>query len=95
MHANTDEDGFVKKMTYTPGNVHDSKEFDKLLGINKHEHKNKINIDLYCENGFLRAISNQCEMYQNSISNKAYQQYYRMSTKDYQLVFVVLLSTQH
>jgi IS5 family transposase len=31
MHANTDEDGFVKKMTYTPGNVHDSKEFDKLL----------------------------------------------------------------
>jgi IS5 family transposase len=40
MHANTDEDGFVKKMTYTPGNVHDSKEFDKLLGINKH--KNKI-----------------------------------------------------
>jgi IS5 family transposase len=29
-------------MTYTPGNVHDSKEFDKLLGINKHKHKNKI-----------------------------------------------------
>jgi glucose-6-phosphate 1-dehydrogenase len=40
MHVNTDEDGFVKKMTYTSGNVHDSKEFDKLLGINKH--KNKI-----------------------------------------------------
>jgi IS5 family transposase len=37
MHANTDEDGFVKKMTYTPGNVHDSKEFDKLLGINRHK----------------------------------------------------------
>ena len=33
MHANTDEDGFVKKMTYTPGNVHDSQEFDKLLDI--------------------------------------------------------------
>ncbi len=31
MHANTDEDGFVKKMTFTPGNVHDSQEFDKLL----------------------------------------------------------------
>ncbi len=31
MHANTDEDGFVKKMTYTPGNVHDSQEMDKLL----------------------------------------------------------------
>jgi IS5 family transposase len=28
--------------TYTSGNVHDSKEFDKLLGINKHKHKNKI-----------------------------------------------------
>jgi IS5 family transposase len=38
--ADSDEDGFVKKMTYTPGNVHDSKEFYKLLGINKH--KNKI-----------------------------------------------------
>jgi hypothetical protein len=23
MHVNTDEDGFVKKMTYTPGNVHE------------------------------------------------------------------------
>ncbi len=31
MHANTDEDGFVKKMMFTPGNVHDSQEFDKLL----------------------------------------------------------------
>jgi IS5 family transposase len=42
MHVNTDEDGFVKKMTYTSGNVHDSKEFDKLLGINKYKNKNKI-----------------------------------------------------
>ena len=33
MHANTDEDGFVKKMTYTLGNVHDSQELDKLLDI--------------------------------------------------------------
>jgi IS5 family transposase len=24
MHANTDEDGFVKKMAYTPGNVHNN-----------------------------------------------------------------------
>ncbi len=31
MHANTDGHGFVKKMTYTPGNVHDSQEMDKLL----------------------------------------------------------------
>ena len=32
LHANTDEDGFIKKMTYTPGNVHDSQEFEHLLG---------------------------------------------------------------
>lgn len=31
MHINTDEDGFIKKVAYTAGNVHDSKEFDKLL----------------------------------------------------------------
>ncbi len=35
MHANTDEDGFVKKMMFTPGNVHDSQEFDKLLDVSK------------------------------------------------------------
>ena len=32
LHAKTDEDGFIKKMTYTPDNVHDSQEFDHLLG---------------------------------------------------------------
>ena len=36
LHANTDEDGFIKKMTTTPGNVHDSLhnfgEFEHLLG---------------------------------------------------------------
>ncbi len=32
LHANTDEYGFIKKMTYTPGNVHDSQEFEHLLG---------------------------------------------------------------
>ncbi len=36
LHANTDEDGFIKKMTTTPGNVHDSVhdfgEFEHLLG---------------------------------------------------------------
>jgi IS5 family transposase len=31
LHVNTDEDGFIKTMTYTAGNVHDSQEFDKLL----------------------------------------------------------------
>ena len=41
MHANTDEDGFVKKMSYTPGNVHDSQEFDKLLDTYKTKDKIK------------------------------------------------------
>ncbi|CAB5501072.1 hypothetical protein AZO1586I_745 [Bathymodiolus thermophilus thioautotrophic gill symbiont] len=49
MHANTDEDGFVKKMTYTPGNVHDSKEFYKLLGINKHKNKIKTCGEVYAD----------------------------------------------
>jgi hypothetical protein len=31
MHSNTDEDGFIKKMTFTAGNVHDSQELDKLV----------------------------------------------------------------
>jgi hypothetical protein len=48
MHANTDEDGFVKKMAYTPGNVHDSKEFDKLLHFASSFHMFVThNIDMY------------------------------------------------
>ena len=31
MHGNTDEDGFIKTMTFTAGNVHDSQELDKLV----------------------------------------------------------------
>jgi IS5 family transposase len=31
MHSNTDEDGFIKKMTFTATNVHDSQELDKLV----------------------------------------------------------------
>lgn len=31
LYANTDEDGFVKKMTDTPGNVHDAQAMDKRL----------------------------------------------------------------
>jgi IS5 family transposase len=52
MHANTDEDGFVKKMTYTPGNVHDSKEFYKLLGINKHKNKIKTCGEVYADSAY-------------------------------------------
>ena len=51
MHVNTDEDGFVKTMTYTPGNVHDSQELDKLLGIQtiQDKDKNKEKIKTYGE----------------------------------------------
>ena len=30
-HTNVDEDGFVMKLTYTTGSVHDSQEFERLL----------------------------------------------------------------
>jgi IS5 family transposase len=44
MHANTDEDGFVKKMTYTPGNLHDSNAYDKLLGMLRLKSMKRLNI---------------------------------------------------
>ena len=31
MHINTDEDGLIKKVSYTAGHVHDSQELEKLL----------------------------------------------------------------
>jgi IS5 family transposase len=31
LHANTDEDGFIKKLAYSPANDHDSKHFDEVL----------------------------------------------------------------
>ena len=34
-HANVDEDGFIKKLTYTTGKVHDSQEFEHLLTHNE------------------------------------------------------------
>ena len=52
MHANTDEDGFVKKMTFTPGNVHDSKEFDKLLDVGKTKDKLKTCGEVYADSAY-------------------------------------------
>ncbi|CAC9634910.1 hypothetical protein, partial [uncultured Gammaproteobacteria bacterium] len=76
MHANTDEDGFVKKMTYTPGNVHDSKEFDKLLGINKHKNKNKIKTcgEVYADSAYANKKNDEKLGKQN---NKALHRAYR------------------
>ncbi len=35
LHADTDEDGFIKKLTYSPANNHDSQHFDKVLTGNE------------------------------------------------------------
>ena len=51
-HANTNEDGFVKKMTYTSGNVHDSKEFDKLLDMCKIKHSIKTCGQVYADSAY-------------------------------------------
>ncbi len=48
-HANVDEDGFVKKMTFTPGNVHDSQEFDKLLDCGRAKDKLKTCGEVYAD----------------------------------------------
>ena len=52
MHTNTDEDGFIKKMTYTAGNVHDSKEFDKLLDIKKSKNKQETVGQVYADSAY-------------------------------------------
>jgi IS5 family transposase len=44
-------------MTYTPGNVHDSKEFDKLLGINKHKNKIKTCGEVYADSAYAKVLS--------------------------------------
>jgi IS5 family transposase len=35
LHANTDEDGFIKKLAYSPANDHDSQHFDEVLTGNE------------------------------------------------------------
>lgn len=53
MHANTDDKGFIKKMTYTPANVHDSQEFDNLLGISsKAKDKTKSCGEVYADSAY-------------------------------------------
>jgi IS5 family transposase len=52
MHANTDEDGFVKKRIVTPGNTHDSKEFDKLLDVGKTKDKLKTCGEVYADSAY-------------------------------------------
>jgi IS5 family transposase len=59
MHANTNEDGFVKKMRYTPGNVHDSQEFDKLLDTYKTKDKIKTCEEVYADSAYANKKNNE------------------------------------
>ncbi len=73
MHANTDEDGFVKKMTYTPGNVHDSKEFDKLLGSEKTKDKLKTCGEVYADSAYANKNNNEkLGKHNNKVLHRAY-----------------------
>jgi len=73
MHANTDEDGFVKNMTYTPGNVHDSQEFDNLLDIEKTKNKLKAGGQVYADSTYTNKLNaKKLGKYNNKILHRAY-----------------------
>jgi IS5 family transposase len=73
MHANTDEDGFVKNMTYTPGNVHDSQELDELLDINKSKDKLKVSGQVYADSAYANKLNDKKLGKQNNkILHRAY-----------------------
>jgi IS5 family transposase len=73
MHVNTDEDGFVKKMTYTPGNVHDSQEFDKLLDVEKTEYRLKTCGQIYADSAYANKKNNEKLGKQNNkVLHRAY-----------------------
>ena len=73
MHANTDEDGFVKNMTYTPGNVHDSQELDELLDINKSKDKLKVGGQVYADSAYANKLNDKKLGKQNNkILHRAY-----------------------
>ena len=73
MHANTDEDGFVKNMTYTPGNVHDSQELDELLDINKSKDKLKVGGQVYADSAYANKLNDKKLGNQNNkILHRAY-----------------------
>jgi IS5 family transposase len=73
-HINTDEDGFVKKMTYTPGNVHDSQAFDELLGIDTGKDRLKIGgQQVYADSAYANKINDEKLGKQNNkVLHRAY-----------------------
>jgi len=64
LHANTDEDGFVKKLEYTPANVHDSQVFDELL--TGHEEQ------VYADSAYASKKNNEALGEKNQILERAY-----------------------
>lgn len=73
MHANTDEDGFIKKMTYTPGNVHDSQEFDELLDIKSSDSQVKATGQVYADSAYANKDNDKKLGKQNNkVSHRAY-----------------------
>lgn len=73
IHANTDEDGFVKKMTFTHSHVHDSQEFDKLLDSGNSTNNIKIGGQVYADSAYANK-KNDAKLGQqnNKILHRAY-----------------------
>lgn len=64
LHANTDEDGFIKTLEYTPANVHDSQVFDELL-TGHEEH-------VYADSAYASKKNNEALGDKNQILERAY-----------------------
>jgi IS5 family transposase len=54
-------------MAYTPGNVHNSKEFDKLLDINKHKSKIKTCGEVYADSAYANKKNDEKLGQQNNL----------------------------
>ena len=48
-NVKTAADGFIKNMTYTPGNIHDSQELDRLLAVENSNNKLKTCAEVYAD----------------------------------------------
>lgn len=64
LHANTDEDGFIKKLEYTPANVHDSQVFDELLTGTEEQ--------VYADSAYASKKNNELLGDKNRILERAY-----------------------
>ena len=72
-HANVDEDGFVKKMTFTSGNVHDSQEFDKLPDCGRAKDKLKTCGEVYADSTYANKTNDKKLGKQNNkVLHRAY-----------------------